>query len=160
MAMKVPEFLFPIANPIMTLLLNSPLHGLMSGSILVLYFTGRRSGRALSTPARYCEADDELVLITNPETRWWPNFLEGAEAEVQLRGKRVKVVAKSTRGPAPQVGARVEQMLEAHPADAVYMDVEKDTAASREAGKPIWDTATLDAAKARLVAVVLTKRKA
>ena len=34
--MKLPEFLFVIINPIMRLLLNSPLHGILSGSIMVI----------------------------------------------------------------------------------------------------------------------------
>ena len=40
-------------NPSVRFLLRSPLHGLMSGNTLLLEFTGRKSGRALSTPISY-----------------------------------------------------------------------------------------------------------
>ncbi|MEM6708110.1 MAG: nitroreductase/quinone reductase family protein [Pseudomonadota bacterium] len=156
--MKVPEFLFPIVNPIMTLLLNSPLHGVMSGSILVLYFTGRRSGKAYSTPVRYFDDGESLVLVTGTDTGWWPNLVGGVDASIQLRGSRRSVRAQAFKPPAPEVAARVIQMLDAHPADAVYMDVEKDSAASRAAGKPVWDKASLDAATQKLVAVELRVR--
>ena len=39
-------------NPPIKFLLASPLHGIMSSNTLLLDFTGRKSGRALSTPIR------------------------------------------------------------------------------------------------------------
>lgn len=155
--MKIPAFLFPVLNPIMSLLLNSPLHFVLSGSILVIYFKGRRSGRSLSTPARYfIAADGTIVLVTETQTKWWPNFIDGAGAQVQLQGKRVAVHANSYAPPAAQVEERVVQMLDAHPADAAYMSVTKDTQASRTAGRPVWEQASLTTALANLVAVELT----
>ena len=155
--MKIPEFLFPLLNPIVTLLLNSPLHGLMSGSVLVLYYTGRRSGQARSTPVRYFEQGNQLVLITEKSSGWWPNFIDSADAEVQLRGQRVAVKATAFKPPAGQVAKHVDHMLEAHPADAVYMGIEKKPAAAQVAGESVWDPASLANAYQRLVAVELQR---
>ena len=155
--MKIPAFLFPLLNPIVTLLLNSPLHGLMSGSVLVLYYTGRRSGQARSTPVRYFEEGGQIVLITEKSSGWWPNFLDGAAAAVQLRGQRVAVQAVAFKPPATQVAEHVDRMLDTHPADAVYMGINKRPTAEQTADESIWDPASLADAYQRLVAVELTR---
>ena len=40
-------------NPVMRSLLRSPLHGVTSHNIGIVYFSGRKSGRKLSTPLGY-----------------------------------------------------------------------------------------------------------
>ena len=60
--MRIPEFLFPVINRVMRLLLHSPLHRLMSGNIMVVYFRGRRTGRAGWTPVRYLPEGEGGVL--------------------------------------------------------------------------------------------------
>ena len=44
------NLLYGLINPAVCSLLRSPLHGLMSKNTLLLEFTGRKSGRLLSTP--------------------------------------------------------------------------------------------------------------
>ena len=104
--MRIPEPFFPVLNRVMRLLLNSPLHGLMSGSVMVVYFTGRKTGRQRSTPVRYLhEGDTRVVCLTGRETGWWPNFLEPRDVELQLAGQRV-----AARAPRPTRRHR-EQVL-------------------------------------------------
>ena len=50
-----------ILNPGMRLLLRSPLHGITSRNVGILHFTGRSSGRALSTPLSYTREGDDIV---------------------------------------------------------------------------------------------------
>ena len=52
-AIALPEALFPVANRTMALLLCSPLHGLASGSIILLRFSGRHTGKRRATLVRY-----------------------------------------------------------------------------------------------------------
>ena len=88
--MRIPEPLFPVINRVMRLLLSSPLHALMSGSVMVIHYTGRRTGRPRWTPVRYLrESDDTIVCLTGSETGWWPNFLEPRDVRLQLAGRRV-----------------------------------------------------------------------
>ena len=54
--MKLPEPFFLIINPIMRTLLRSPLHGLLSDSLMLITYTGRRSQRKFTTPVRYLRA--------------------------------------------------------------------------------------------------------
>ena len=41
-----------LVNPLMRRVLRSGMHGIASRNIAILYFTGRKSGRALDTPSR------------------------------------------------------------------------------------------------------------
>ena len=43
--MKIPMWMFPILNPIVAMLLRSPLHAMMSGDVMLLIVTGRKSAK-------------------------------------------------------------------------------------------------------------------
>ena len=73
-------------------LLRSPLHRLASGSILLLTYRGRRSGRRFTIPVMYAEREGTLTIFMGyPERKtWWRNLRDGAEVEVRLRGRRLR----------------------------------------------------------------------
>jgi len=77
-----------VVNPLMKLLLRSPLHGLVSDSLLLVTFTGRRSGREFTTPVGYEQLDDTLYVTSQTNRVWWTNLRDGAPVTVQLRGER------------------------------------------------------------------------
>lgn len=119
--MRIPEFLFPIINRVMKVLLVSPVHGLFSGSVLTIYFTGRRTGRALSTPVRYIREDGNVVTcLTSRQTRWWQNFLAPAEVQLQIAGRRVAAVARSSPDDTARIEAALKETLDRFPGDAPY----------------------------------------
>lgn len=151
--MKIPKFAFALINPVVKALLHSPLHRLFSGSVLVLFFQGRRSGQAYSTPVRYLREDTELTLITNLDGGWWPNFIEPRRVEVHLAGKRCAARASAYRAPNPLVRERILRMLQTHPADAAYLDIGKSSAADAVDGR--WDPTTFNAALDAAVVVLV-----
>lgn len=108
-------------NPLVAALLRSPLHGPLSGRILVLGFTGRKSGRAIETPVSYIE-DDGLVRVftTNP---WWRNVAAKPDVTLWFRGKRVsgraKVISSDPEAVLPWLG----EFLRRIPRDARFYDV-------------------------------------
>ena len=119
--MRIPEPFFPLINRVMRLLLNSPLHGLMSGSVMVIYFTGRKTGRRRATPVRYLrEGDTHVVCLTGRETGWWPNFLEPRDVELQLAGRRVAARAHARPDDIQGKSSALRETLERFPADAPY----------------------------------------
>ena len=65
-----------IVNPVVRSLLRSPAHRLLSGSVLLLAYTGRRSGVRRELPAMYAVLGDRFVVIAGqPDTKtWWHNF--------------------------------------------------------------------------------------
>ena len=119
--MRIPEPLFPALNPLMRILLNSPLHRLMSGSVMIIYFTGRRTGRRRATPVRYLkESDACVVCLTGRETRWWPNFLEPRDVELQLAGRRLVARAHARPNDTERKSSVLRETLKRFPADAPY----------------------------------------
>ena len=119
--MRIPEPFFPVINRVMRVLLASPLHGVMSGSVMVIYFTGRKTGRRRSTPLRYLrEGDSRVVCLTGRETGWWPNFLEPRDVELQLAGRRVAARAHARPDDAEHKTSVLRETLERFPADAPY----------------------------------------
>ena len=46
-------------------LLRSPLHGLVSGRIVLLAFTGRRSGRRFTVPVSYLRYGGDILGFTS-----------------------------------------------------------------------------------------------
>ena len=121
--MRLPEPLFPILNRAMKMLLNSPLHGLQSGSIMVVYFVGRKSGKRRSTPVRYLREADGLFCLTGRETGWWPNFLTPTPVQLQLAGRRVAATAEALPDDAEAKAGAIRRMLAAFPGDAAYHEI-------------------------------------
>jgi hypothetical protein len=65
-----------IVNPVVRGLLCSPAHRLLSGSVLLLAYTGRRSAVRRQLPAMYAVLNDRFVVVAGqPDTKtWWRNF--------------------------------------------------------------------------------------
>jgi deazaflavin-dependent oxidoreductase (nitroreductase family) len=73
-------------NLLAQVILRSPLHGMMSYRLLLITFTGRKSGKVFMTPISYVQQGETLLLgVGGP---WWKNLRGGATVQVLLRGKR------------------------------------------------------------------------
>ncbi len=71
-------------------LTTSPRWGRLVGrSIVILTYTGRRSGRTFSTPVAYRRTGDDITIaVAMPEAKnWWRNFLgTGGPLTLRLNG--------------------------------------------------------------------------
>jgi len=84
----IPRGAFKLVNPIMKLLLSSPLHGLMSSNLMLLKFSGRKTGRRISVPVGYVRQENHLIVFTFG--KWWRNLQNNAEVTLRLQGKDMK----------------------------------------------------------------------
>lgn len=82
------------ANVIMKPLLASPLHFFASSQILLISVVGRKSGKVYTTPLEYKRDNDDLMLFTQQERKWWRNLIGGAEVKLWLKGKQVTAHAE------------------------------------------------------------------
>lgn len=71
-------------NPIVTAVLRSPLHGLMSGNTLLLTYTGRKSGHSYTFPISYGRTGNRLWVISHRRKTWWKNVQGGAPVTVRI----------------------------------------------------------------------------
>ena len=80
-----PSTLVKMGNPLVRMLLGSPLHGVLDDSFLVLHLTGRKTGRRYNIPVGYVDMEGKLTIVT--VARWRVNLRGRADVEVTLRGR-------------------------------------------------------------------------
>jgi hypothetical protein len=88
------------ANAVVCAVLRSPLHRLLSGSTAVVSYTGRRTGRTISTPTQYARrGDDVIVLVGQHQTKtWWRNFRQDHDVDVLIGRLRMPMVGRAVMG--------------------------------------------------------------
>jgi deazaflavin-dependent oxidoreductase (nitroreductase family) len=97
-------------NPLVTWLLRSPLHRLMSGSTVLITVTGRKTGRPYTLPISYHQSGHTLTLLTRRGKTWWRNLQGGAPVRLWLRGQEVSASAEVVELSAAARLAAVEQL--------------------------------------------------
>jgi deazaflavin-dependent oxidoreductase (nitroreductase family) len=107
-------------NPVARFLLATPLHSLMSGRLMLLRFTGRKTGRSYTTPVSYVRAEDSLLVPGGGA--WWKNLERRSRAEVCLRGVWSRVTPEVISEPTA-MAELMERMLVENPAIAVFTGV-------------------------------------
>jgi deazaflavin-dependent oxidoreductase (nitroreductase family) len=76
----------PASRRFMTWMLRSPLHVFMGGTLLITV-TGRKSGRAISTPVNYARDGGTLLVTSKADRTWWKNVRGGARVALLINGK-------------------------------------------------------------------------
>ena len=94
------RFVNAVVNPLTRTLLRSPLHRVASAKLMLITFTGRRTGTRHTIPVQYAQDDEGIVVVVGwPEQKvWWRNLLDGGEVEMRVRGRRIEGHAQSLRG--------------------------------------------------------------
>lgn len=88
----LPKAAYKLVNPLLMAVLRSPLHGLMSGSLMTLRFTGRKSGKRYSIPVGYLQRGQQLFVFSH--SAWANNFRQPAAVSLCLRGKQIAGTAQ------------------------------------------------------------------
>lgn len=73
-----------LSNPLVSVILRSPLHRILSSQVLLLTFAGRKSGKLFTTPVYYTQEDDTLILFSSKS--WYKNLRGGRPVVVELQG--------------------------------------------------------------------------
>ena len=82
-----PPTLVKMGNPLVRMLLGSPLHRLLDDSFLVLHLTGRKTGRRYNIPVGYLDMEGKLAVVAVVTVaRWRVNLRGGADVEVTRHG--------------------------------------------------------------------------
>jgi deazaflavin-dependent oxidoreductase (nitroreductase family) len=116
------NFFIRAGNPFMKAILRSPLHGLLSGSTVLITVTGRKSGKAYATPVNYWRQGDCLNIVSLRNRTWWRNLRGGCPVTLRLQGQDVKAwatVTEDDQGVAASLAAYLRQV----PRYAQYLGV-------------------------------------
>lgn len=91
-------------NVPMRLVLGLPFPTPLSGRLMLVHHTGRRTGRHYRQPVSY--VGDEAVLLTPGGGRWTENLRDGQSVRIHLQGRDVDARPELVRDP-----QEVEQLL-------------------------------------------------
>ena len=93
-----PDAILRAVNPLLRRLLATPLAGAARKQLMVLSFTGRKSGRQYSIPVSAHQIDGDLYALAG--AGWKSNFKGGAPAEVLHDGKTTTMRGELIKEPA------------------------------------------------------------
>lgn len=99
-----------VVNPVVRRVLASPLHDLLSGSVVAIGVRGRRSGLWREVVASYTRDRESLVMVSRPSRSWWRNLLGGSPVRVVLEG-----VQRTGAGRAEEIGGVVHVRIDLEP---------------------------------------------
>ncbi|HZU71045.1 MAG TPA: nitroreductase/quinone reductase family protein [Ktedonobacteraceae bacterium] len=118
-----------IANKIAALLLRSPMHRLMSNFLLLLTFTGSKTGKRYTIPIGYQREGNMLRLFT--DHTWYKNLLKFPTVKVRIQGKEYTGTAEVIREDKEVIAREMEVFVRHLPNAARAYGVSFD-----EDGKP------------------------
>lgn len=78
-------------NPLVAALLRSPLHSIVSGRLMLMTYTGRKSGQAYTIPVGYTRLGGDLLVFTH--YAWWRNLRGGASVTLNIHGRPISARA-------------------------------------------------------------------
>ena len=114
----------PIVNRTMKFVLRSPLHGIVDKQILLITFTGRKSGKTYTTPVSYSQSGDQVVIFTHAD--WWKNLRTDAPVSLRIRGQELPGQAEPIADDKQAVAVGLAEHLRKVQSDAKYYDVTFD----------------------------------
>lgn len=115
----------PYVNSAMKFVLRSPLHGMVSKTILLITFTGRKSGKPYTTPVSYSQTGDQVSIFTHAD--WWKNLRSGMPVTLRMRGREFRGLAEPVAEDKQAIAAGLIAHLQKVPSDANFYGVTFDS---------------------------------
>lgn len=101
------------SNRVVCAVLRSPAHRLLSGSVALVHYRGRRTGRDITTPVQYVRDGHRVVLNAGrPRTKtWWRNFTSSHPLDICIEGKWTPMTGVAVDGSAdPARAAKLAEL--------------------------------------------------
>lgn len=110
--MKPPK----VANDLVTFLLSSPLHKLISNQLLLLTYTGRKSGKQVTVPLGYVREGNTILLLT--DHAWYKSLLTNPQVSLRIQGKTYMGSAEVTADDKAEVEREMIYFVKQRPGGA------------------------------------------
>lgn len=114
----------PFVNNAVKFVLRSPAHGLFSKTVLLITFTGHKSGKSYTTPVDYSQHGNQVFIFTH--NAWWKNLAGGAPVALRIQGRELRGVAEPILEDKRAIAAGLAAHLKKVPGDARYYRVTLD----------------------------------
>jgi hypothetical protein len=83
-------------NPIMKWLIMSPLHFFVSKNMMLITYTGNKSGKTYTTPVNYLRDGNTIYATSRNDRVWWRNLRGRSPVRLVLEGKEVTAIPEVT----------------------------------------------------------------
>lgn len=138
----------PFINKIMTAMLRSPVHGVVSKSIMLITFTGRKSGKTYTTPISYSREGDLVTAFTH--AKWARNLVGGAPVTLTIKNKAYQGQADVEAEDMELIAQNLQAFLRKVRSDARFYNVKFD-----DNGEPNWDDVKRAAQDTEMIQITL-----
>jgi hypothetical protein len=120
---QIQRRVFRVVNVPMRVILGLPFATPLSDRLMLLFLTGRKTGRSYRQPVSYVR--DGAVLLTPGGGNWKLNLADGKPVRVRLRGKDVSLRPEAVAD-ASEVERLLGVMSAASPMAAKFVAIPKD----------------------------------
>lgn len=120
--MALTDLMIRAANSTMERVLHSPLHGLVSSRAMLITVSGRRTGRAYTTPVNYAREGNVITVVSRRNRTWWKNLRGGAPVTMRVRGQDLTGTAEVVEDDEEAI---VRALLPLHPRYSPQRAVER-----------------------------------
>ncbi len=120
-------------NPIVAAILRSPLHSWISGSVMLVNYTGRKSGKSYTLPVNYLRDSDNLITLSSRERVWWRNLLDGGQVNLRLQGRVAAALPQVLRTDG-EVASALAQVARLAPQYARFLKIRLDSSGQPDPG--------------------------
>ena len=103
-------------------IINSPLHFLLGDSFAVITVTGRKTGRAISTPVNVSRDEGSYTVVSMRDRSWWRNLRGDVPAHLRVSGKTFPVRGEIIED-SSAVREELRQYFRQRPGSAKYFNV-------------------------------------
>lgn len=107
-------------NVPMRVLLRLPIPTPLSGRLMLVSFTGRKTGKAYQQPVSYVQQGD--TLLTPGGGRWKSNLRDGQPVWIRLRGRNVLVRPEIIKDP-DEIEHLLAVMTAANPSVSAFVGI-------------------------------------
>ncbi|MBN2502998.1 MAG: nitroreductase family deazaflavin-dependent oxidoreductase [Anaerolineales bacterium] len=114
----------PVVNRTMKFVLRSPLHAMVSKTILLITFTGRKSGKTYTTPVNYSQTGDKVSIFTH--ATWWKNLRNDTPVSLRIQGRELQGLPETVVEDKQAIATGLAAHLRNVPSDARYYEVSFD----------------------------------
>ena len=100
-------------NPVVSAVLRSRAHWLLSRGLMLITVTGRKSGRVYTIPVGYHETEDAIIVLVSEahKKKWWRNYRSPGKMGLLLRGKPLEGTAHVLPPESPEFRCRADASL-------------------------------------------------
>lgn len=112
-------------NAVVAWLLGSPLHWLLSRSVMLVTLRGHKSGHRITIPVNYWqERSGMLQTISRRDHKWWRNLTGGEPVTVRVRGHDHSAFSRVIADP-QTMALELENLLVRVPASARALEIRR-----------------------------------